>query len=57
MALRMTVKSLMGGQHVESPDLQSILVCEKTLRHAAALFATHMETTLTFDGREKMEQV
>jgi hypothetical protein len=57
LSLRITVGDLVDGQHIETDDLNAILICEKTIHQAAILFAAYLDTSLTFDGREDLHEI
>jgi hypothetical protein len=54
LALRVTVKSLMDGEHVECKDLDELLGAEAAIAEACKNLKAYLETALTFDGREEV---
>lgn len=52
LSLRVTVNSLMSGQHIECKDLDELLGAEAAIVEACKNLKGYIETALTFDGRE-----
>lgn len=52
--LRVTVRSLMDGEHVECKDLDELLGAEEAIREACKNIRAYMDTAVTFDGREEV---
>ncbi len=54
LSLRVTVDSLMSGQHIECKDLDELLGAEAAILDACKHLKAYLETSLTFDGREEV---
>ncbi len=54
LSLRVTIDSLIGGQHIECKDLDELLGAEGAIREACQNVKAYLETALTFDGREEV---
>jgi hypothetical protein len=54
LALRVTVDSLVSGQHIECKDLGELLGAEKAIHEACQYLKTYLATATTFDGREEV---
>jgi hypothetical protein len=54
LALRVTVGSLVRGQHIECKDLEELLGAESAIREAAQNVCSFLHAALTFDGREEV---
>ncbi len=54
LALRVTVDSLVSGQHIECKELDELLGAEGAIRDACGNLKAYLETALTFDGREEV---
>jgi hypothetical protein len=54
LSLRVTVDSLMSGQHIECKDLDELLGAEAAILDACKSLKAYLETALTFDGREEV---
>lgn len=54
LSLRVTVNSLMNGQHIECKDLDELLGAEAAIVEACKNLKAYIETALTFDGREEL---
>ena len=54
LTLRITVDSLIGGQHVECKDLDELLGAEAAIMEGCRNLKAYLETALTFDGREEV---
>jgi len=54
LSLRITVKSLMDGEHVECKDLDELLGAETAITEACKNLKAYLETAVTFDGREEV---
>jgi hypothetical protein len=54
LSLRVTVDSLVSGQHIECKDLDELLGAERAILESCKSLKTYLETALTFDGREEV---
>ncbi|WP_439372693.1 hypothetical protein [Bradyrhizobium sp. DASA03120] len=54
LSLRITVESLMSGQHIECKDLDELLGAEAAILNACKNLKAYLETAQTFDGREEV---
>ncbi|MDA9473534.1 hypothetical protein XI03_03210 [Bradyrhizobium sp. CCBAU 65884] len=54
LSLRVTVESLMSGQHIECKDLDELLGAEAAILNACKNLKAYLETAQTFDGREEV---
>ncbi len=54
LSLRITVESLVAGQHIECKDLNELLGTESAIRDACSNLKTYLDTAVTFDGREEV---
>ena len=54
LALRVTVGSLVRGQHIECKDLEELLGAESAIREAAQNVNGFLHVALSFDGREEI---
>lgn len=54
LTLRVTVGSLINGEHVECKDLDELLGAEAAITEACRNLKAYLETALTFDGREEV---
>ena len=54
LSLRITLGSLVAGQHVESQDLEELLSVAANIRSAVEYLAAYLDVALTFDGREEL---
>jgi len=54
LSLRVTVDSLMSGQHIECKDLDELLGAEAAIVDACKNLKAYLETAQTFDGREEV---
>jgi hypothetical protein len=54
LSLRVTIDTLMSGQHIECKDLDELLGAEAALRDACGNLKAYLDTALTFDGREEV---
>jgi hypothetical protein len=54
LSLRVTVDSLVGGQHIECKELDELLGAEGAILNACKNLKAYLETALTFDGREEV---
>jgi hypothetical protein len=54
VSLRVTVDSLIGGQHIECKDLDELLCAEAAILDACKNLKGYLDTALTFDGREEV---
>jgi hypothetical protein len=56
LALRITLGSLIDGQHFESQDLEELLTVEDNIEQATTYLANYLQVALTFDGREDLSE-
>ena len=54
LSLRITVDSLVSGQHIECKDMDELLGAEAAIIDACKSLKAYLETALTFDGREEV---
>jgi hypothetical protein len=54
LSLRVTVESLLSGQHIECKDMDELLGAESAIVDACKNLKAYLETALTFDGREEV---
>lgn len=54
LTLRVTVDSIIGGQHIECKDLDELLGAEAAIVDACKNLKAYLDTALTFDGREEV---
>jgi hypothetical protein len=54
MSLRITVYSLINGEHVECKDMDELLGAERAIIEAAENLRAYLNTAVTFDGREQV---
>lgn len=54
LSLRVTVDSLVSGQHIECKELDELLGAEAAILDACKSLKAYLETALTFDGREEV---
>lgn len=54
LSLRVTIDSLVAGQHIECKELDELLGAEGAIRNACGNLKAYLETALTFDGREEV---
>jgi hypothetical protein len=54
LSLRVTIDSLMSGQHIECKDLDELLGAEAAILNACKNLKAYLETAQTFDGREEV---
>lgn len=54
LSLRVTVDSLMTGEHIECKDLNELLGAEGAIRSACDNLKAYLDTATTFDGREEV---
>lgn len=54
LSLRVTIDSLMSGQHIECKDLDELLGAEAAIVDACKNIKAYLDTALTFDGREEV---
>lgn len=54
LSLRVTVDSLINGQHIECKELDELLGAEAAIRDACQSLKAYLETAVTFDGREEV---
>jgi hypothetical protein len=54
LSLRVTVYSLMRGVHIECKSMNELLGAENAIVEAAQNLKAHLQTAMTFDGREEI---
>lgn len=54
LSLRVTVDSLVSGQHIECKEMDELLGAEGAILDACKNLKAYLETALTFDGREEV---
>ena len=54
LTLRVTVDSLIDGQHIECNSLNELLGAEGAIREACDNVKAYLQTAVTFDGREEI---
>lgn len=54
LSLRVTVHTLINGQHIECKELDELLGTEAAIIDACKNLKAYLETALTFDGREEI---
>lgn len=54
LSLRVTVDSLVDGQHIECKELDELLGADAAIRDACQSLKAYLETAVTFDGREEV---
>ena len=54
LSLRITVDSLMKGQHVECKDLDELLGAQNAILEACDALRNYLDVAQTFDGREEV---
>ena len=54
LSLRVTVYSLMRGVHIECKSMNELLGAENAIVQAAQNLKVHLQTAMTFDGREEI---
>jgi hypothetical protein len=54
LTLRVTVDTLVSGQHIECKELDELLGAEGAMLNACKNLKAYLETALTFDGREEV---
>ena len=54
LSLRVTVDSLVSGQHIECKDLNELLGAEGAILDACKSLKAYLDTAVTFDGREEV---
>lgn len=54
LTLRVTVDSLIDGQHIECNSLNELLGAEGAIREACDNVKAYLQTAATFDGREEI---
>jgi hypothetical protein len=54
LSLRITLGDLLDGQHIESEDLDQILIAEENIATAAKYMSDYFNVALTFDGAEEL---
>ena len=57
LSLRITLGDLLDGQHIESEDLEQLLVAEENIGMAAKYLAGYFKVALTFDGGEELREL
>jgi hypothetical protein len=54
LTLRVTVSSLIKGQHIACKELDELLGAEAAILDACKSLKAYLDTALTFDGREEV---
>jgi hypothetical protein len=54
LSLRVTVDSLVNGQHIECKDMDELLGAEGAFREACRNVKSYLDVAATFDGREEV---
>ena len=54
LSLRVTVYGLMRGVHIECKNMNELLGAENAIVQAAQNLKAHLQTAVTFDGREEI---
>ncbi len=54
LSLRVTIDSLVSGQHIECKELNELLGAEAAILDACKNLMAYLETAVTFDGREQV---
>ena len=54
LSLRVTIESLITGQHIECKDMDELLGAESAIVDACKNIKAYLDTALTFDGREEV---
>ena len=54
LSLRVTINSLMSGQHIECKDLDELLGAEEAIKQACESLKAYIMAAQTFDGREEV---
>jgi len=54
LSLRVTVDSLINGQHIECKELDELLGAEKAIVEACNNLKAYLDTAVMFDGREEV---
>jgi hypothetical protein len=57
LTLRVTVNSLMRGQHIAAKDLDELIGAEAAIIEACNSLKAYLETALSFDGREELVEI
>lgn len=57
LSLRVTVRSLIKGIHIESKNLNELLSAENAIVEAAENLKAYLEVAATFDGREDIREL
>jgi hypothetical protein len=57
LTLRVTVNSLIKGQHIACKELDELLAAEAAIIEACNSLKAYLETALSFDGREELIEV
>jgi len=55
--LKITVRSLKDGHHLESEDLASITETEERIRESLKSLKTHIQVSTAFDGSAQVEEI
>jgi hypothetical protein len=56
LSLQISLGSLVGGQHIESQDLEELLSVAANIHSAVGYLANYLNVALTFDGREELTE-
>ena len=54
LSLRVTIASLISGEHIECKDLDELMGAEAAITEACRNVKAYLETAVTFDGREEV---
>ncbi len=57
LSLRVTVDSLMSGEHIECKDLDELLGAEAAIVDACKNLKAYLDTAQKFDGREEVFEI
>lgn len=57
LALKVTVNSLIKGQHIACKDLEELLAAEEAVIEGCRNLRGYLETALSFDGRETLIEI
>lgn len=57
LSLRITLGTLIDGQHFESESLEEMLTVEDNIKQATEYLANYLHVALTFDGREDLSEL
>ena len=57
LTLRVTVNSLIKGQHIACKELDELIAAEAAIIEACETIKGYLQTALTFDGREDLIEI